>query len=324
MAYDLESTIAQSAADKLVNSVKYPFTVFERKSPYEARSDGEFEGPAPDDELAYAFDDAQHSELLKLVSSLPARRYSRASRTQRTELAEETRRALDEIAANARECGEALAAYGNTTGTDKPDWDGPSRKELDDLLAVVEAETLDLGQLRKVLGDWGISPVITWIRIDLREAPVFKLGGSSVSLGIKIATDGTGEVWAKHPWFKCIKKWNGICYRWKKIVKHTLLIRVTLRGIKVRAKAKAEFSTRGAKVVVRGRFDELRIDHKYLDQIPIEKIANKALDDKPIEVFDAATLIATVPVLKSRFTIDKIGLPNTPGQISVQVTLRQV
>jgi hypothetical protein len=324
MAHDLQTTINQSTADKFVNSVKYPFTVFERKSPYEGVDLAATTSLSLDDEILQKFDDALHIELLDEVNRLPANGYSQTSRFERSNLSIETRQSLDEIATNTRDCLAALAAHAAESDSSKPNWDGPTQQELETILDAVEAETLDLASLRIALGDWDITALIAWIRVDVRQVPTFLLGGQTISLGIKVASDGTGEVWLKHPWLKCVKKWRGICYSWKKIVKHTLLLRVTLRGIKVRAKAKAELSTQNASVLVRGKFDELRIDHRYLDQIPIEKIANVAMSNKPISIFDASRLIATIPVLNSQFAVDSIAIPTVPNEISVQVTLKQL
>lgn len=75
---------------------------------------------------------------------------------------------------------------------------------------------------------------------------------------------------------------------------------------------------------VRGEFDSLRLDYPILDKIPLEGIANRALADRLVYVYDAAQLVETVPVLQSHFTVGSISLPPTASGISVGVTLRQV
>lgn len=325
MAYDLQSSVAQSAADKLVKSVGYPFTVFERKSPYEGLALADFEAD-PEDEAIYRLDEKQLRQLLGEADKVPKTYDRQGNRPMKQEdqLAHETLRGLEEIAANARECLDALHAHTAAKSEDKPAWDGPTEQELKDIIAAAEARPLSYDSLRTTLGDWGITPLVTWIKVQLREAPAFTLGGTVFGLGVKVAADGTGEVWLKHPWLKCVKKWHGICYGWKKITKHTLLLRVTLRGIKVKAKAEAHLSTNGPLVLATGKFTELRLDHKWLDQIPLERIANQALTAKPVTIFDAGKLVATVPLLGSRFTVGSLVIPNVPGEIGVEVTLKQL
>ena len=75
---------------------------------------------------------------------------------------------------------------------------------------------------------------------------------------------------------------------------------------------------------MRGVFDKLRLDYPILDQIPLEGLANLALRNKTLFAYDAAQLIATVPVLKSRFTVDSISLPASSNSLPVSVVIRQV
>lgn len=325
MPSDLQSTINQSAADKLIRSVAYPFTVFERKTPYKGLAMLSFDADELDEAgagMMTEFEDDQYKALLEEVAKTPVR-YDEQGIVEATNLAQQTRQALIEIGQNARECKEAKQALDARPEPDKPAWDGPTEEELNEIIATAESSSPDLESLR-ALGDWGIAALVTWIRVQVREAPGLTLNSPTVGLSVKVGADGTGEVWLKHPWLKCVKRKWGICYGWKKIVKHTLLLRVTLRGIKVRANARAHFETDRALVKARGEFIELRLDHRYLDRIPLERVANLALADRKVTVFDAGKLVATVPVLGSRFTVDRLDLPQASGAVTVQVTVRQV
>jgi hypothetical protein len=71
-------------------------------------------------------------------------------------------------------------------------------------------------------------------------------------------------------------------------------------------------------------FDELRLDYDILDKIPLEGIANKALRDSLVYVYDASTLMATVPVFQSKFAIASIQLPDATGSLGVGVTIKKL
>lgn len=324
MSYDLESSVTQSAADKVVRSVSYPFTVFEERKPYE----GLAESPAGSDEAVWEFDAAAYDAVVQDAVGQWSGTFTH-SRTQpdAESLGGEMLALINSLSTNAAECMSSLdevERYNQDNPSEPLTWDGPDRAELQEIIDLASEAGLTVANLNKVLGDWGIKAVVTWIKVSLGVAPTFTLAGDSFALSLpKIVVDGTGEVWAKHPWLKCIKKKWGICYKWKKVVKHTRLLRVTLRGLKFKVGARATILTEGALVKARGHFDTLRIDHRYLDRIPLEKLANRKLQDRTVVVFDARELVATIPTLKSKFKVDSIHVPPTPGKVSVEVTVTQ-
>jgi hypothetical protein len=136
--------------------------------------------------------------------------------------------------------------------------------------------------------------------------------------GIRVEVKATGELWAKYPWWNCYK-W---CTKWKKVIKCDRVGSLTVAP-EIAAEAHASVEARGTEVIVRGEFDRLRLAYPILDKIPLEGIANGALRDKLIFVYDAAKLVFAVPVLGSRFRVESINLPALDPGIGVGVVVRQ-
>ena len=174
--------------------------------------------------------------------------------------------------------------------------------------------------LVNTLGDWGLYAWCPYLRVVLKRKPQLNLGSPRIDLtNISITVTATGELWAKYPWWNCYQ-W---CTSWKKVIKCDRIASLTVSP-DIRAAAHANCESTGSRVYVRGEFDSLRLDYPILDKIPLEGIANRALADRLVYVYDAAQLVETVPVLQSHFTVGSISLPPTASGISVGVTLRQV
>ena len=95
-------------------------------------------------------------------------------------------------------------------------------------------------------------------------------------------------------------------------------------SLDVAAEAHADVSARGPLVAVQAAFDRLRLDYPILDKIPLERIANAALANQLAYVFDASQLVASVPVLGSKFKVDSVSLPSSSNSISVGVNIKQI
>ena len=109
----------------------------------------------------------------------------------------------------------------------------------------------------------------------------------------------------------------------KKVHKCKRIARVTVEP-DIAAEAHATLLAKEARVLAFAKFDRLRIDEPILRKIPLEGFANRGLGDKPVYVYDASKLVATVPVLGSKFTVDKIILPPSADSIGVGVIIRKV
>lgn len=324
---DLRATINQSMADKIVNSVNYPFTVFEHRKPFEGFSlKNEIE---IDDEI-----DIDSELFLKETNTILSKKFTingyDAVEQDSVNLATNSLNELRALKENFKEC---LSAYKKIEehNAQNPDqthqWDGPTEEFLNNIIKDIEDyENNNLANYKSLSGLIELKAQITWIRVNLGKRPNFGLHGQRFDINIpSILPSGTGEVWAKHKWLKCVKYVSifgkKVCVGWKWTTKLTRLLSVTLKDIKLKVKAHAIVKPLGAIVNVYGVFDELRLDYKWIDKIPLEKLANKILGNKPVAVFDASKFVQTVPVLNSSFRVAKLEIPNETGKITIDITV---
>jgi len=198
--------------------------------------------------------------------------------------------------------------------TTSSDYEGPDKKKLQEVV------NGGIEGLVDTLGDFGIYAWNPFLRVTIKKKPRVSLRSPRIDLnGISIEVAATGELWSKYPWWNCYK-W---CTKWEKVHKCDRIASLTVSP-DIAAEAHATIEAAAARVLVRGEFDKLRLDYDILNKIPLEGVANKALKGKPLFVYDASQLIATVPILQSRFGIEKIVLPPNPGGIGVGVVLRQI
>lgn len=322
---ELKATINQSMADKIVKSVNYPFTVFEHRKPFEGFSfTNEIES---DDEIN--IESEQFLKDIKVVLNGTFENY------------EDKEQELDDLAVNfsteirglRENFEECLVAYNkieewNTQNPDqKHTWDGPTKDFLESIIKDIKAyESNSLQDYKSLSKLIEIKAQITWIRVILGKEPNFLLNGQRFDVSLpSILPSGTAEVWAKYKWLKCTKYveifGRKICVGWKWTTKLTKLLSITLKDIKFKVKAHAIVKPKGAIVNVYGAFDELRLDYRFIDRIPLEKLANKILGDKPLTVFDASVFVKTIPVLNSSFRVSKIEIPNEANKIAIDITV---
>jgi hypothetical protein len=178
---------------------------------------------------------------------------------------------------------------------------GPDPKLMQ---AIVEGGIQKLPQTLRPFGDWGVYGWCSYLRVIGKKKPDFQLGLPETDFNkISLRITATGELWFKFPWWNCYS-W---CFEWEKVIKCIRVASVT-PTLDIAADAWARFNAKGPIVEAYAGFNKLRLDYPILRDIPLEGIANLALRGKPVYVYDASQLIETVPVLKSRFTVDKVTL----------------
>ncbi len=322
---ELDATIHQSMANKIVDSVKYPFTVFEHKNPYEG-----FEILDSED-----FDSIKINtdDFLAEISKTVQNDYSVLSIDQVSQKIEDNFfENIKDLKTNFIECKNANSAfteYLNTNPGSAYKWDGPSIEELDDLIKTLEDYEADLSNFNGLVSLIKIKAQVTWIRVKLGNRPDFRINGQRFDLkNLLILPSGTGEVWAKYKWLKCTRSVNTpigrICYRWRWTTRNTRLLKVTLKDIKLSVTAHARVVPKGAKVNVYAHLDELRLEYRFLRKIPLEKLGNKYLTKDPVVIFDAGIYVKTIPVLNKDFKVKAIEIPNEQDKITVKVSVEQV
>lgn len=322
---ELDATIHQSMADKIVDSVKYPFTVFEHKNPYEGF---EILDSEDFDSLEISTDD-----FLKETSKTVLNEYSVLSISEESQMIENNFFGdLKDLKTNFIECknaNKAFATYLNSNPDSSYKWDGPSLEELDDLIEAIDVYEADLSNFNSLVSLIKIKAQVTWIRVKLGSRPDFRINGQRFDLkNLQVLPSGTGEVWAKYKWLKCTRTINTpigrVCYRWRWTTRNTRLLKVTLKNIKLNVSAHAKVTPKGSRVNVYAHLDELRLDYRYLRKIPLEKLGNKYLSKDPVVIFDAGIYVKTVPVLNKDFRVKTIEIPNEQDKITVKVSVEQV
>jgi hypothetical protein len=290
---DLYAEVHQSASDKLLNSVTYPFKAFERKR--------DFPG-CPN--LAMARGGAFYEYTNKESAQLLANSVSGAKET--AAINDQVYTFGGSIIEQAKKVLDAASVAGSK-------YKGPN---LGELQAIVDGGITNL----HTLSDWGLYAWCPYLQVVVRTKPTLSLASPRIDLSdVKINVTATGELWSKYPWWNCYK-W---CTSWKKVIKCEKIGSITVSP-DIKAALHANIESAGSLVTARGVFDLLRLDYPILDKIPLEGIANDALGGRLVYVYDASQLVETVPVLKSRFTVGSIALPPSSGGISVGITIRQV
>lgn len=300
MTDDLYGEVNQTSCDKLLGSVKYPFVLFDKQESFPRA----FGGAAVEEGGFYKFSDDETDELFRASVRGAGRRADATVHDQvfafGGTILQQAKVMLDAQTANPRE------------------FEGPTQEELK---RIIDGGIENLGTtMRGFLGDWGIYAWCPQLRATVKTKPGVKLKSPRIDLnGLKLEIKATGELWAKFPWWNCYK----YCLKWKKVTKCERIASITVTP-DIAIDAHAVISARGAQVFAEGKFDKLRLDYDILDKIPLEGLANRAMAGKEIQVYDGSQLVATVPLLKSKFTVDKISLPPKPDAIGVGVTVRQL
>lgn len=301
--YDLYGEVGQSASDKVVGSVSYPFTAFEVSQVFPGCTKLAAEMVK---EEAAPFYELTKEEIADLLST-SVRDVSGSQSSSEISVSSEVFTFGGDIIQQARHVIDAASKAGS-------EYEGP---DVADLKKIVDG---GIENLVDTLGDWGIYAWCRYLRVIVEKKPQIKLSSPKLNLnGIEIKVTASGELWSKYPWWKCYK-W---CTKWKKVIKCKRIASITVSP-RIKAEAHAVLKAEAAKIFAQGRFDKLRLNYNILDKIPLEGLANKALKDKLVYAYDAGNFVAAVPLLESKFTVDTVTLPASNDSLNVGISLRQV
>ena len=298
MAYDLYAEVNQTSCDKLLASTAYPLTVVEQREPFPGCANM----AALQGDGFYKFTPEEVAKLFKDCVSMAGR--------------DTTASVHDQVFAFGGTILQQAKVMLDASGDNE--YEGPTAAELK---AIIDGGIENLGSsLRSFLGDWGIYAWCPLLRVRLTKQPHVGLQSPRIDLtGVAIDVMATGELWAKYPWWNCYK-W---CLKWRKVTKCDRIASVTA-SVDIAAAAHAVLAVKGVQVFAGGEFDRLRLAYPILDKIPLEGLANRGLKGKEILVYDGSLLIATVPVLSSKFVIDALDLPAKPDAIGIGVNIRKI
>jgi hypothetical protein len=301
MPQDLYVELDQSACDKLLNSVKYPLPVLEQSRP--------FPGCPNLASVAAGYHALSDDEVDKLFTDSLDIVLGKKKRGGSPEVAHQIVSFGGSVIEQAKRVLDAAQSK---------EYEGPNPKELKQL---VDDGIPGLPRnLRKILGDFGIYAWCPYLKVVLKTKLKIGLNSPRTDInGLKVAATATGELWVKYPWFNCYQ-W---CLKWVKVEKCDRLASATVT-LDVAADGHLLFSNQGTEIVAKPVFDKLRLDYPILDKIPLEDVANYALRNEEIAIFDASTLMTTIPIFNTRFQVDTLTLPNKKGGVGISGTIKQI
>ncbi|MDO8999675.1 MAG: hypothetical protein Q7W45_07920 [Bacteroidota bacterium] len=308
---DLSAKIDQTAADKLINSVKFPLTLVSLSTPppgilltEEVANDNEIILKAERvKELLDAFAKASLTNI-QSTSEIP---------DDETKFNLEALGNISETIESAKACLRAMEAP-QTPTTAGQLFSFPDKAYLE---AIVNGGVEGLLETTKGLE---LKAICSDLRVIADNIPNLGLNGTKVSISnSKITVKATGQLWARIPSFHCSRwctRWT-ISWRWVRLASVSVSVTVDLD-------AYIEILPKGKILNARAHINNLRLAYPILKEIPLEKIANSQLEDKLIPIFDAGSFIACVPVVNSRFGIESISIPNVAGSIQIDIAIKQV
>ena len=302
--YDLYAEVGQSISDKILTSVRYPFKIINKQRPFPGCNKSAIKIATEENDYIYTF---TQDEIRSLLNDSVAEILSREDfDTDDISISDD----VYNFGGNIIQQAKHIINIANTENS----YEGPDIAELQ---SIVDG---GIKGLVDTLGNWKVYAHCSNFSVVVEDKPTINLRSPQVDLSnVKIKIAATGELWVKYPWWNCYR----YCFKWKKIIKCERIARVSI-SLKIKADANAIFKAEAAKVLVYGKFNKLRLDYPILEKINFEKYANKALENKPVFVYDAAKFITVIPLLESRFSIDSITLPNNNNGLSIEISLQQI
>lgn len=302
--YDLYAEVGQSISDKILASVKYPFKIINKQEPFPGCNKSAIKVATAEDNYIYTFTQDEIRSLLNdSVSDILSRK---DLDTDDVSISDDIYNFGGEIIQQAKH----IINIANT----EDDYEGP---DISELQSIVDG---GIKGLVDTLGDWGVYAHCSNFSVVVEDKPTINLKSPKIDLGnVKIKIAAIGELWVKYPWWNCYR-W---CFKWKKVIKCKQIARVSI-SLKIKADANATFKAEAAKVLAYGKFNKLRLNYPILEKINLEKYANKALENQPVFVYDAAKFITVIPLLESRFAIGSIALPYNNNSLNIAISLRQI
>ena len=309
---DLSARIDQSTVDKLLNSVNFPLTLVDVSTPAPGNT---FTKDAAN-EYEITFSDAQVQELLN--------GFANANQTNIEtvpDMADANRKFYSEglknisiVIESAKACLNAMQEPRPTSAPAGQTFSYPDKAYLE---KIVNGGVEGLLQTAKGLE---IKAICSNLKVIANNKPNLSLNGPKIGVSnAKITVKATGELWSHIPTPHCSKwctNWT-ITWSWVKLASVSVSVTVDLD-------AYVELLTNGKIVSARAHINSLRLAYPILKDIPLEGIAHGQLQNKLIPVFDAGSFVASIPLINSRFSIDKISIPNITGGIEVDISIKQV
>jgi hypothetical protein len=301
---DLAASITQTAANKLLNSVSFPFTLLDITNP----PPGNLltTSSVNDDEVKFP-DKVVKEYLNDIIGSIDP--LSTQSPNVDSCFYSE---ALSNLSVTI-ESAKAYLTANNEAAKSNIKFEGPEKKFAQDIL---DAGIEGFANVKGI----EFKAICSKLRVIADNKPDLALNGNRIGVSnSKIITQATGELWWYHPTFHCSRlctRWS-VTWGWDRVASLSVSLKIDLDGY-------VEIIVNGKVLTAKLNINKLRLDYPILKEIPLEVIANRALAHKQLPIFDAGNFIACLPVINSRFSIDSINIPIGNGSIDIEIAIREI
>ncbi|MBS0188716.1 MAG: hypothetical protein JSS51_11645 [Planctomycetes bacterium] len=315
---DLAVRIEQSAVDALLDATSFPVKVVEHREPFKPDRTESISASRAE-EGTFDLSHTSAKQLFQRASKWASGQQSKwPTGSSSSAPADEETQLLAAIASSGGQVLESAKAC-LRAAEESADYSGPPKallqrilngglEKLPETLAEVDraASTRALGIKFKV----HCSQADVWVE----KRPSASVASPRFDLkDIRLKGGARGELWWYHPTFHC----SWLCFKWSVTWGWDMILAVHPQGIRFEGEAHADLATDAATVKCYGRCDRLRLDYPILREIPLEGLANRFLDGKPVFVYDATKLLPSFPVIGTSLDIKAIEIPKTSGAIEV-------
>lgn len=311
---DLKAEVHQTAFDKVLNSVPFPFTVFEQSYPF--KTVPTLPGrvlPVDENLLTTVLSKEESTDYFEwaIEDRGPVRGssvadidniYRQALQIEWESMKAEIQKLIDEHDRNSRTPGYTFPLTDYTI------------EELRRISNGTIEEAINLFNTKEASA-FGVKVHLAYFRLSLDNKPTLIVQSPTFSVqDIAVIPTATGELWVKVPVFRCCP--IRVTWKWKRIASLTI-------APKFNTGAKVTFRVSALKVVATGEITSLVLDYPILREIELKAIANRILAGREFELYDASAFVASLEYINTHFKIESISIPQNSKGVTIVVNITQ-
>lgn len=227
-----------------------------------------------------------------------------------------------------KEYEEFKKAKRDSTIDNSIEWIWPENLKESEL-EVIAYGTFEKGieQLNKQnIKGFKVGAKLKYLKVQVPSPPNIQFKSPTFQINqMVVKTTATGELWAKIPKIRCVKRCRigpiKFCCGWKLSWVWRKVAQATISPL-IKANANITFLTpNNEKILAKGKFTRLRLDHFILRKIPLRGIANRYIKDLKLEIFDVKKWLLSVPIIDTNIGVKKITLPPNDKGVEIIVEL---
>lgn len=326
---DLRADVNQLAFDKILNSTKFPLTLFEHKDPFKSLDDQLLFS----DETTVLFDEKKSKEIVKEAFSNVRASESVETKDVNSVYRDAIKNEWNAILGEVDKIVEEHSKFDEVKSKIEEEFKKqgrPGGAKIDMADFTIE----ELKEIQKLSPEEGLSKLnakdrggfikahLAYARVDVATRPNLAVKSPNFSLqNLSVHTTATGELWMKLPVFKCCRTVLGICvcirveWKWKRIASLTI-------SPKFGADVTIRFYESQLKIYAQGQFDKLFLDYYILRELDLKSLANRYLKNENFEIYDAAKFVASLPYINANFRIESLSLPPRTDGLSIEIVIK--